>query len=567
MRLARGAIGRGELVVIPTDTVYGVAADAFSPRRAAPPRGEGAQPHRRRRPCSSRTSPRSTRSPPRCPSRCAAGRGILAGRAHVILHAQPSLHGTSARRAARSPCACRQPDRPRAPVRDGPLAVSSANLTGTAVAATRPTPRRCSASGHRLPRRGGRRGLRGHGERPGDASSTIVDATGLVADGGVRIVRAGVISRERMRRRARGASWRAQRPTARRHPATTGHPRRCASRRCGTRSDAASADAPHDPLPRARPVTALVTFGGSVLVWKLSLKYKLYPGIRERDVHTRPTPRLGGIAMFLGILAAIARGRSRRRWVDRFSIVSIIFQTRRMLAILGAALPHRAHRRRRRHLGPRLDDQAGRAVHRRRAHRLAGRADRLAADRRPHGRLVLDERHLTVFTDRARDERHQLHRRPRRAGRGRRAHRQRRVLRSTPTCWCRTIGAAQLLQPRLAARRRARRGVRRVPAAQLAPGEAVHGRRRGPAHRPAHGHVRDRGHRPDRSGLARHSTTLLPPRSSRSSCRSRCSCPAARLRARRGPPAARREVAVLAPTASTCTTGCSTWATRTCTPC
>ena len=31
MRLARGAIARGELVVIPTDTVYGVAADAFSP--------------------------------------------------------------------------------------------------------------------------------------------------------------------------------------------------------------------------------------------------------------------------------------------------------------------------------------------------------------------------------------------------------------------------------------------------------------------------------------------------------------------------------------------------------
>ena len=31
MRLARGAIGRGELVVMPTDTVYGVAADAFDP--------------------------------------------------------------------------------------------------------------------------------------------------------------------------------------------------------------------------------------------------------------------------------------------------------------------------------------------------------------------------------------------------------------------------------------------------------------------------------------------------------------------------------------------------------
>ena len=31
MRLARSAIGRGALVVIPTDTVYGIAADAFNP--------------------------------------------------------------------------------------------------------------------------------------------------------------------------------------------------------------------------------------------------------------------------------------------------------------------------------------------------------------------------------------------------------------------------------------------------------------------------------------------------------------------------------------------------------
>jgi L-threonylcarbamoyladenylate synthase len=31
MRSARVAIGRGELVVLPTDTVYGVAADAFAP--------------------------------------------------------------------------------------------------------------------------------------------------------------------------------------------------------------------------------------------------------------------------------------------------------------------------------------------------------------------------------------------------------------------------------------------------------------------------------------------------------------------------------------------------------
>ena len=53
-------------------------------------------------------------------------------------------------------------------------------------------------------------------------------------------------------------------------------------------------------------VSAAVTFGLAWLIWRLSTKYKLYPGIRERDVHTNPTPRLGGIAMFLGILAAFA---------------------------------------------------------------------------------------------------------------------------------------------------------------------------------------------------------------------------------------------------------------------
>ena len=31
LRLARQAIGRGDLIVLPTDTVYGVAADAFNP--------------------------------------------------------------------------------------------------------------------------------------------------------------------------------------------------------------------------------------------------------------------------------------------------------------------------------------------------------------------------------------------------------------------------------------------------------------------------------------------------------------------------------------------------------
>ncbi|TDN88521.1 MraY family glycosyltransferase [Microbacterium sp. BK668] len=51
--------------------------------------------------------------------------------------------------------------------------------------------------------------------------------------------------------------------------------------------------------------TAIVTFALSWAVWRLSTKYKLYPGIRERDVHKTPTPRLGGIAMFFGVVAAI----------------------------------------------------------------------------------------------------------------------------------------------------------------------------------------------------------------------------------------------------------------------
>lgn len=52
-------------------------------------------------------------------------------------------------------------------------------------------------------------------------------------------------------------------------------------------------------------LTASITFALTWAVWRLSLKFKLYPGIRERDVHKTPTPRLGGVAMFIGIAVAI----------------------------------------------------------------------------------------------------------------------------------------------------------------------------------------------------------------------------------------------------------------------
>lgn len=53
-------------------------------------------------------------------------------------------------------------------------------------------------------------------------------------------------------------------------------------------------------------LTATVTLVLTWSVWQLALKYRLYPGIRARDVHTTPTPRLGGIAVFLGIAASMA---------------------------------------------------------------------------------------------------------------------------------------------------------------------------------------------------------------------------------------------------------------------
>ena len=46
LRLARQAIGRGQLVVLPTDTVYGIAADAFNPaavQRLLDAKGRGRQ--------------------------------------------------------------------------------------------------------------------------------------------------------------------------------------------------------------------------------------------------------------------------------------------------------------------------------------------------------------------------------------------------------------------------------------------------------------------------------------------------------------------------------------------
>jgi UDP-GlcNAc:undecaprenyl-phosphate GlcNAc-1-phosphate transferase len=79
-------------------------------------------------------------------------------------------------------------------------------------------------------------------------------------------------------------------------------------------------------------LSAVVTFGLSILIARLGMKYRLYPAIRERDVHKRPTPRLGGVAMFLGILIAFGVASQLPQFHLIFAKPGPIF------AILGAAL-------------------------------------------------------------------------------------------------------------------------------------------------------------------------------------------------------------------------------------
>ncbi|EPR75949.1 Undecaprenyl-phosphate N-acetylglucosaminyl 1-phosphate transferase [Leifsonia rubra CMS 76R] len=79
-------------------------------------------------------------------------------------------------------------------------------------------------------------------------------------------------------------------------------------------------------------IAAIVTYALALLVLKLSLKYRLYPQVRQRDVHTRPTPRLGGVAMFFGILVAFAVAST----LGNFSL--IFNEPGKVFGLLGAAL-------------------------------------------------------------------------------------------------------------------------------------------------------------------------------------------------------------------------------------
>ena len=53
-------------------------------------------------------------------------------------------------------------------------------------------------------------------------------------------------------------------------------------------------------------VSAVTTFLATLGALRIARRYKLHPEVRERDSHTSPTPRIGGVGMFVGLLAGLA---------------------------------------------------------------------------------------------------------------------------------------------------------------------------------------------------------------------------------------------------------------------
>ena len=201
-RLARAAIARGGIVVIPTDTVYGVAADAFNADAvakllAAKGRGRQSPP-----PVLIPGLPTLDALAATVPSevRDLAG-AFWPGGLTILLPAQPSLdwdlgetHGTVALRMPSDKIAL------ELLAETGPLAVSSANLTGRPAAHTAEDAARMLGDSVEVYLDGGFVGNPDALEVPAGGASTIIDATALAAgDGPLRILRLGVISEAQLR--------------------------------------------------------------------------------------------------------------------------------------------------------------------------------------------------------------------------------------------------------------------------------------------------------------------------------------------------------------------------------
>ncbi|HEU0256460.1 MAG TPA: L-threonylcarbamoyladenylate synthase [Microbacteriaceae bacterium] len=201
MRRARAALGRGELVVLPTDTVYGVAADAFTPRAvaallAAKGRGRQAPP-----PVLIPDLPTLDALAQNVPDEV---RRLVSefwpGGLTVVLPARPSLAWDLGE--TRGTVALRMPDDTIALEilkETGPLAVSSANLTGEPAAGSAAEAEGMLGESVAVYLEAGHRPAR-QGDSVVEQASTIIDATALAAgDGGIRILRHGAVSDDRIR--------------------------------------------------------------------------------------------------------------------------------------------------------------------------------------------------------------------------------------------------------------------------------------------------------------------------------------------------------------------------------
>ena len=196
MRQARHAIGRGELIVMPTDTVYGVAADAFNPAAVAAllaAKGRGRQ-----------------QPPPVLVAGLTTVRALVSdlpepierlveaywpGGLTVVLPAQQSLSWDLGE--TRGTVAVRMPAHRLALElleETGPLAVSSANLPGQAAAVDAFSARDMLGDSVEVYLDGGSSST--------GVPSTIIDATALAhgGEGRVRMLRYGAVSYEELQR-------------------------------------------------------------------------------------------------------------------------------------------------------------------------------------------------------------------------------------------------------------------------------------------------------------------------------------------------------------------------------
>lgn len=191
-RMARQAIGRGELIVMPTDTVYGVAADAFTPaavQRLLDAKGRD------------RTSPPPVLIPGTATLHALAAEvpgpvvrlaeAFWPGALTIVLRANPALDWDLGETGGT--VALRIPDNPLAIEllqETGPLAVSSANLTGQPAAQTVSEAQGMLADSVTVYLDDGPRSS-------GGVSSTIIDATQVTEDGGsIGILRLGGVTRD-----------------------------------------------------------------------------------------------------------------------------------------------------------------------------------------------------------------------------------------------------------------------------------------------------------------------------------------------------------------------------------